>query len=80
MKENRSTGMNGNWFWQSSTAAWIEGKLISLTNWFWNKRHPPTTKQRTASQSNEISKENTTKKSTAKKSPAKKKSSWSVKE
>lgn len=71
--------MNGNWFWQSSTAAWIEGKLISLTNWFWNKRHPPASKQRTVS-TNEIQKENTPKKRVAKKTPAKKKSDWSVKE
>lgn len=73
--------MNGNWFWRSSFAIWIEGKLISLTNWFWNKRHPaPAPKQRTATNTNEISKENTAKKRTTKKAPAKKKSDWSVKE
>ncbi len=72
--------MNGNWFWRSSFAIWIEGKLISLTNWFWNKRHPPTPKQRSAPTTNEISKENTSKKRAAKKAPAKKKSDWSVKE
>lgn len=72
--------MSGNWFWQSSTAAWIEGKLISLTNWYWNKRHPPATKQRVAPTQDEISKQNTTKKSPTKKAPAKKKSAWNVKE
>jgi hypothetical protein len=29
----------GNWFWHSRFMTWVEGALLDLTNWVWNKRH-----------------------------------------
>lgn len=31
--------MKDNWFWHSRFMAWVEGALLDLTNWVWNKRH-----------------------------------------
>jgi hypothetical protein len=69
------------WFWHNKVMAWIESGLISLTNWFWKKRHPPTPKPRIAPTLDEIPKENTPKKRTPRKTTkTQKKDQWSVKE
>ncbi len=65
--------MNGNWFWRSQLAIWIENKLLRLTNWFWNKRHQPDlVKKPAAKQKQPAAKKPATKKTT-------KKSNWNVK-
>ena len=49
---------------------WIEGKLLTFTNWFWNKRHqppPPKPAPQPSNTQNENTKKNTTKKAPAKK-------------
>lgn len=79
--------MKGNWFWESSFAIWLEGKLISLTNWFWNKRHPPKQVRIQPTLDDVVQEKPKTKPprqpSTSRKAPAKKtttkKDNWSVK-
>lgn len=84
-KMKRSIGMNnGNWFWHSKFMTWVEGSLLNLTNWVWNKRHstPP---KKTVPKKDPVldTKEpppprKTPAKKTAKKAPAKK-SAWTAK-
>ena len=75
--------MNNNWFWENKFMGWIEGRLLSFTNWFWNKRHqPPPTHPKKEPQSNatnENKKKSPAKKAPAKRAPAKKKTDWNVK-
>ena len=35
----RSMRMKDNWFWHSRVMTWVEGALLDITNWVWNKRH-----------------------------------------
>lgn len=73
--------MNNRWFWENRLMGWIEGKLITFTNWFWNKRHQPPIikKEPEVSTTNENKKKSTPKKAPAKKTTAKKKTNWNVK-
>jgi len=73
--------MNNSWFWQNKFMGWIEGKLISLANWFWNKRHQPhyPKKEPQVETTNENKKKSPAKKAPAKRTPAKKKTDWNVK-
>ena len=84
-KGKRSTKMKDNWFWHSSFMAWVEGALLDLTNWVWNKRHssPPkkavVKKDPVLEQSNEPPPpKKVPAKKVAKKAPAKK-SNWTAK-
>ena len=65
--------MNGNWFWRSRVAIWIEDKLLKLTNWFWKKRHQPDLVKKPATRQ----KQPAVKKPAVKKTT--KKSNWNVK-
>ena len=72
--------MDNRWFWESKLASWIEGNLLTLTNWFWNKRHQlPPKKEHQLDTTNENKKKSVAKKTPAKKAPAKKKTNWNVK-
>ena len=75
--------MNNRWFWENRFMAWVETKLLTFTNWFWNKRHqPPPHNKEQSPHTHET--QNNNKKSPAKKTPAKKttsrkKTDWNVK-
>jgi hypothetical protein len=72
--------MNSRWFWENKFMAWIESKLLTFTNWFWNKRHqPPVTPAKKEPVIDTAVKKSTPKKAPAKRSPAKKKTDWNVK-
>jgi hypothetical protein len=74
--------MNNRWFWENKLMGWFEGKLLTFTNWFWNKRHqPPPLKNEPhlGSTTKSTVKKAPAKKAPAKKTPAKKKSDWNVK-
>jgi len=75
--------MNSRWFWENKLMGWFEGKLLTFTNWFWNKRHQPPPappkKEPQLDSLSETKKRTPAKKVPAKKAPAKKKSDWNVK-
>jgi hypothetical protein len=73
--------MNGRWFWENRFMGWVESKLLSFTNWFWNKRHqPPLIKKEPQLESiNENKKKSPAKKAPAKKTTTRKKTDWNVK-
>lgn len=73
--------MNSRWFWENRFMGWIEGKLLTFTNWFWNKRHqpPPIKKDPQLESTNENKKKSPAKKAPAKKTSTRKKTDWNVK-
>jgi len=81
--EKRRAGMNTKWFWENRLMGWIESKLLTFTNWFWNKRHQPppapTKKEPQANTTNQEKKKSPAKKVPSRKAPAKKKTDWNVK-
>lgn len=85
-KGKRSITMKDNWFWHSRFMAWVEGALLDLTNWVWNKRHhtPP---KKAQAKKDPVLVESTQEPPPPKKAPAKKaakkapakKSTWTAK-
>ncbi len=73
--------MNSRWFWENRFMGWIESKLLTFTNWFWNKRHqpPPIKKEPQVETTNENKKKSPAKKAPAKKTSTRKKTDWNVK-
>jgi hypothetical protein len=73
--------MNNRWFWENKFMGWVESKLLTFTNWFWNKRHQPPApkKEPQVETTNEDKKKSPAKKAPAKRTAAKKKSDWNVK-
>lgn len=75
--------MNSRWFWENRFMGWIESKLLTFTNWFWNKRHQPPPappkKEPQLVSTNEIKKKAPAKKAPAKKTSTRKKTDWNVK-
>lgn len=37
--------MRNEWFWNNRLMTWLERRVLSFTNWFWKKRHPPVSRE-----------------------------------